>query len=166
MESIADLKTYVERFRHRIIGIDPDAGVMQRTREAMRTYDLDSYRLIEGSEISMTAELSHAIRHQRWIVVTGWQPHWIFARWNLKFLDDPEQVFGGEEAIHTMVRPGLEDDLPKVYAFLDRFAWTPGESSRYLVWNQSDQSLYPYEKALRWLHTHPQRVAEWLDGLE
>lgn len=161
-ESIADLEAYADQFRHRIIGIDPGAGVMQRTREALRAYDLDSYRLIDGSEVSMTAELSYAIRHQQWIVVTAWTPHWMFARWNLKFLEDPKGVFGGAEAIHTMARPGLQDEMPEVYALLDRFVWTPEESARYMVWNQSDQGLYPYGKALRWLHTHPQRVEAWL----
>lgn len=47
--------------------------------------------------------------------------HWKFGRWNLKFLDDPENVFGGEEHINTIVRKRLKNDMPEVYAFLDRF---------------------------------------------
>lgn len=164
-ETIPDLNSYAAEFRRRIIGIDPGAGIMKRTREAMQAYNLDNYRLITGSEVSMTAELSNAIRHQEWIVVTGWTPHWMFARWALRFLDDPENVFGDAEEIHTMVRPGLREELPEVFAFLDRFAWTPEEASQFMVWNQSDQGLYPYEKALRWLHVNPQRANQWLDGI-
>lgn len=164
-EAIADLNQYAGEFRQRIIGIDPGAGVMKHARSAIETYGLENYRLVTGSEAAMTAELSRAIRHQEWIVVTGWTPHWIFARWALRFLDDPENVFGGPEDIHTMVRPGLREDLPEVYAFLDRFAWTPEESARFMVWNQADGGLYPYEKALRWLRTNPERATQWLEGV-
>lgn len=160
-ESISDLQEYAEEFRRRIIGIDREAGIMKRTLKALDAYNLD-YRLIDGSEISMTAELSNAIRHRRWIVVTGWTPHWMFARWNLKFLDDPLEVFGGVEEIHTMVRPGLRHDVPEVHAFLDRFYWTPEESSQFMIWNQADHGLYPYEKALRWMRANPGRVRQWL----
>ncbi|MDD3619345.1 MAG: glycine betaine ABC transporter substrate-binding protein [Desulfobulbaceae bacterium] len=165
-ESIADLGRYGAEFRGRIVGIDPGAGIMQRTREALAAYGLLDYRLIEGSEESMTAELSRAIRHQEWIVVTGWTPHWMFARWSLRFLDDPKRIFSGFESIHTMVRPGLREDMPVVHAFLDRFAWTPEEAATFMVWNQADQGLYPYEKALRWMRTHEERVAGWLEGLK
>ncbi len=165
-ESIAELDDYAAEFRRRIIGIDPEAGIMERTREALVAYGLDGYRLIDGSEVSMTAELSNAIRRQEWIVVTGWTPHWMFARWNLKFLDDPKSVYGAAEEIHTLVRPELASELPEVYAFLDRFAWSPEEAAQYMIWNQSDYGLYPYEKALRWLYTHPQRVDAWLEGIE
>lgn len=162
-ESIPDLQTYAEQFRKHIIGIDPAAGIMKKTVEALQAYGLEDYRLVEGSEVSMTAELSNAVRQQRWLVVTGWTPHWMFARWKLKFLEDPKNVFGGTEDIHTMVRPGLREAMPEAYAFLDHFSWTPEEASQYMIWNQSDQGLFPYEKALRWLRMYPDRAADWLD---
>lgn len=163
-DSIPDLRQYADKFRHRIVGIDPQAGIMRRTREAMRAYGLDEFRLIEGSEVSMTAELSHAIRHQEWIVVTGWTPHWMLGQWKLKFLEDPLGIYGGEQSIHTLVSEQLPQRLPEVVEFLGRFAWSPEEMGRYLVWNRSDKGLYPYEKALRWLKTHPRQVATWLGG--
>ncbi|MCP4691459.1 MAG: glycine/betaine ABC transporter substrate-binding protein, partial [Desulfobacterales bacterium] len=50
--SIEDLKKYPDKFRRRIIGIDPEAGIMKKTREAMREYGLYKYELIKGSEVS------------------------------------------------------------------------------------------------------------------
>lgn len=161
-ESMADMEEYADKFRRTIIGIDPEAGIMKKAHEALEAYGLDEYRIIDGSEVSMTAELSNAIRQQRWIVVTGWTPHWMFARWNLKFLEDPQKIFGDAEKIHTVARAGLKEDMPQVYEVLDKFHWSVDESSHYMIWNQADHGMYPYEKAQRWMRTYPERVQEWL----
>ena len=161
--SIEDLKKYPDKFHRRIIGIDAEAGIMERTREAMREYGLFKYELIKGSEISMTAELSDAIRKQKWIVVTGWEPHWMFGRWKLRFLDDPKNIFGGEEAIHTIVRTGLEKDMPEVYRFLDNFHWKPAEIEQLMIWIKEGDGLFPGEKALRYMRYHPDQIRSWLE---
>ena len=161
--SIEDLKKYPDKFNRRIIGIDSEAGIMKKTREAMRKYGLYNYELVKGSEVSMVAELSNAIRKQRWIVVTGWEPHWKFARWKLKFLDDPKNVYGGKEEIHTIVRKGLKDDMPDVYRFLDNYNWAPADLEQLMIWIQEDEGMYPGEKALRYMRYHGDQVQSWLE---
>ncbi|MBW2430382.1 MAG: glycine betaine ABC transporter substrate-binding protein [Deltaproteobacteria bacterium] len=161
--SIEDLKKYADKFNRRIIGIDPEAGIMKKTREAMREYGLYNYELIKGSEVSMVAELSNAIRKQRWIVVTGWVPHWKFARWKLKFLDDPKNIYGGKEEIHTIVRKGLKDDMPDVYRFLDNYNWAPEDLEQLMIWIQEDQGMYPGEKALRYMRYHTDQIKSWVE---
>ena len=162
IDSIPELKQHADKLDKRIVGIDPGAGIMNTTRKAMKEYGLQDFRLIPGSEVSMVAELSHAIRHQEWIVVTGWLPHWIFSRWELKFLEDPRDVYSKKGHINTIVRRGLKEDKPEVYAFLDRFHWRPEEMGQLMLWIQEDDGKYPYEKALRWIRTHPDRVKDWL----
>ncbi|MFP4214050.1 MAG: glycine betaine ABC transporter substrate-binding protein [Desulfohalobiaceae bacterium] len=162
IDSISEIKEHADKFRHRIIGIDPESGVMHRTKEAMQAYDLDNFRLTKGSEVSMTAELKNAILKKEWIVVTGWVPHWMFARWDLKFLEDPEGVYGGEEHIATIARQGLEEDRPEAYAFLQRFHWKPEQMGQLMLWNQEDDGLYPYENALRWIRNNKKQVDSWL----
>jgi len=161
--SITELPEYVRDFKGKIIGIDPAAGVMERTREAIKVYGLNQYRLISGSEISMTAELSNAIRKQRWIVVTGWIPHWMFGRWNLKFLEDPKKVYGSKEYISTIARKGLHKDMPAVYRFLDQFNWNAQEMDQLMVWIKDDNGMYPYEKALRWIRYNQDQVNSWIE---
>jgi glycine betaine/proline transport system substrate-binding protein len=160
--SIGDLKKYPDKFHRRIIGIDPEAGIMKKTREAMRAYGLYNYELIKGSEVSMTAELSNAIRKQKWIVVTGWVPHWMFGRWKLKFLEDPKNIYGKKEKIHTIVRSGLEQDMPEVYRFLDNFNWAPEDLEQLMIWIQEDDGMFPGEKAMRYMRYHPEQIESWL----
>lgn len=161
IESITELNEHAEKFDGRIVGIDPEAGIMKQTREAMEVYDLDEMRLVEGSETAMAAELARAVQKKEWIVVTGWSPHWMFGRWTMRFLEDPEGVYGGEENIHTIVREGLARDMPRVHAFLDAFSWTPEEMDQLMVWNQM-QDADPYRSALRWMKYNPERVESWL----
>ena len=161
-DSIEDLKKYADKFNYRIIGIDPEAGIMAKSREALREYGLYNYELIKGSEVSMVAELSNAIRKQRWIVVTGWVPHWMFARWNLKFLEDPKNIFGGEEEIHTIVRKGLKEDMPDVYRFLDKFNWAPEDLEQLMIWIEEDEGMYPMEKVMRYMQYHSDQIKSWL----
>ena len=163
VHSIPKLAEYGEEFGGRIIGIDPGAGVMQRARDALRVYDLTgSFRLVAGSEEEMISALERAIRLQQWIVVTGWTPHWAFGQWELEFLDDPENVFGSSEEIHTLVSADLEADHPEVYAFLDRFRWNLDQIGQVMLWIRRDDGVDPYGKALRWMETHPDEVDGWL----
>lgn len=161
-ESIADLAGHAARFNRRIIGIDAGAGVMRETREALEAYGLDDFRLIEGSEQSMTRALSHAIQRQEWIVVTGWVPHWMFDRWSLRFLEDPKAIYGDAGRIHTLARPGLKAEQPRVHTLLDRFHWSPADMDRLLIWIHQDHGLDPYGKAERWVRTNPATVEQWL----
>ena len=162
VDAIPELKDHIRKFNGKIIGIDPEAGIMKRTREAMKAYGLNRFRLVEGSEVSMTAELSNAIRKQRWIVVTGWVPHWMFARWNLKFLEDPQGIYGGEERIDTIVRKGLKEDMPEVYAMLDNFSWDAEDLGQLMIWIQEDKGMFPYDKCLRFMRYHEDKIASWV----
>ncbi len=134
---------------------------MSKTEKVLEDYALESFELVSGSGATMTAALADAIKNEEWIAVTGWTPHWKFAKWDLKYLDDPKGTYGGEEAIHTIVRKGLKEDMPEVYAFLDNFEWTPDEMAELMVWNQEEDSD-PYETAKRWIEENPEKVNAWL----
>ncbi len=162
IDSISQLAEYADKFNGRIVGIDPGAGIMQKTEVALETYDLeDEIELVEGSGATMTAELANSIKNKQWVVITGWTPHWKFAKWDLKYLEDPKNVYGGEEYIATAVRSGLKEDMPRVYAFLDNFKWSPEAMQQVMVWNQ-DEGVDPYESAKKWVEQNQDIVKSWI----
>ncbi|MBP5978872.1 MAG: glycine betaine ABC transporter substrate-binding protein [Halomonas sp.] len=162
VDSIAGLNDNADIFNNEIIGIDPGAGLMGLTEEVVDTYDLD-LRLRSGSDATMVAALSNAINNEEDIVITSWTPHWMFARWDLKYLEDPENVFGGAEQIHTVVRNGLEDDMPEAYAILEAFEWTPEQMGEIMLMNQEDGND-PYENAKQWVEDNQEVVEQWLNS--
>ena len=161
IDSIADLDTHAKKFDNQIIGIDPGAGIMSKTEEAIKAYGLKNMELMEGSGAMMTAVLKDKIKNNEWVVVTGWTPHWKFGKWDLKYLDDPKNIYGGAEYIDTIVRKGLKEDKPDLYAFLEKFKWTPEDIQTVMAWNQ-EKGTTPHENALKWINQNPDKVAAWL----
>ncbi|EGJ50905.1 glycine betaine ABC transporter substrate-binding protein [Desulfocurvibacter africanus] len=162
IDSIADLNKHADKFDGRVYGIDPGAGLMQLSEKAMEEYKLNKFELMEGSGATMTAALADAIKNKQWVVVTAWSPHWMFGRWELKYLDDPKGILGGEEHIDTIVRKGLKQDMPKVYAFMDRFQWdSPDQLQMVMAWNQ-EPDADPYKNAVRFINENPKLVNGWL----
>ena len=160
-DSIADLNKYSDKFDGKIIGIDPGSGLMRLSEKAIKDYGL-KLELMEGSGATMTASLANAIKHNEWVVVTAWSPHWMFGKWNLKYLKDPKGSLGEEEHIDTIVRKGLDKDMPDVYAFLDKFHYKDANQLQTLMaWNQ-DKGADRYENAKRFLKEYPKLVESWL----
>lgn len=160
----ASKKSVGEQVDYEIVGIDPGAGIMQATGKAIEEYGLEKWDLLESSGAAMTAELKSAYEDEEPIIVTGWTPHWMFAKFDLKYLEDPKGVYGGEENIHTMVRKGLETDLPNAYKILDQFNWTADQMGDVMV--MIEDGMEPAEAAAKWVDENADQVATWTEGTE
>jgi len=164
--TIDDLKKdeTAKSLNNQIIGIEPGAGIMMATEKAMSDYGLESYTLVESSSAAMAQELQKAYDEKRPIVITGWTTHWMFAKMDLKYLDDPKGTYGGAEQIHTIARKGLKDDQPSAHLFLDQFEWTPEDMAAVMVEIQDGAS--PEDAASKWVNDHGDKVNQWLKGNE
>ena len=159
INSIEEMNEYRDEFGGEVTGIDPGAGIMSASEEALEEYDLD-FNLLSGSDAAMTAALERAIDREEWIVVTGWTPHWKFASYDLKYLEDPRKIFGEEEHIGTFVHPGLNEKSSDVYQLLDNFYWTPEEIG--VVMGYIEDGMDPMEAARTWIADNRDRVNQWL----
>lgn len=149
---------------YEIIGIEPGAGLMGLTNNALEDYQLGNWTLIEGSSAAMVAELQKAYNSQEPIIITGWSPHWMFTKFDLKYLDDPKGSFGGAESIHTIVRKGLEQDAPGAYKILNQFSWEPSDMEAVMV--NITEGMDPTEAAENWIEANPDKVSEWIKGVQ
>lgn len=149
---------------YEIVGIEPGAGLMMMTNNVLKDYKLDDWTLLEGSSAAMVAELQKAYSNQEPIIVTGWSPHWMFSKFDLKYLDDPKGSFGGTESIHTLVRKGLEQDAPGAYKILDQFSWEISDMEAVMV--DITDGLDPTEAAEKWIDANQDRVSEWTNGVQ
>lgn len=152
-----------ESLDYTITGIDAGAGIMAATKRAIEEYNLEGYELQTSSDAAMTAALGEAIANEEPIVVTGWNPHWKFAKYDLKYLDDPKGVYGGEETINTFGRKGLEEDHPEAFQVLSNFKWTEDDMGAIMLSILEGEE--PEVAARQWVENNADKVAEWTNGV-
>lgn len=164
-ETIGDLANseLADTLNETITGIDAGAGVVQAAEQSIEDYALDGWSVQTSSSAAMTQALADAIEDQEPIVVTGWTPHWKFAKYDLKYLKDPKGSFGGEEKIHTIVRKGLKEDMPGAYKILDQFNWTPADMESVML--KVNEGTKVDVAAKEWVDNHPEKVKEWTQGV-
>lgn len=158
INSIDQLVAEAEIFDSEIVGIDPGAGIMHKTEKAVEAYGLEMFDTIGSSGAMMTATLQNRIKNRKPVVVTAWSPHWMFSRWDMKYLEDPKNIYGDAEYIGTVVRKGLRDDMPEVYNVLKNFKWDLNDCQQVMLWSRDRD---PAEAARKWVDANPTKVGAW-----
>ncbi|WP_067563564.1 glycine betaine ABC transporter substrate-binding protein [Halofilum ochraceum] len=161
--SIADLDDAEvrERLGGRITGIEPASGLMRLSRRAVSAYGLEGYTLEPGGGPAMGRALTGAIEAGEWIVVTAWSPHWMFAAFDLRYLDDERGILGGSERVHALARPGFHADHPAVAELLGRM-WLPRAELEGALLDAHEDSTNA--AVTRYIEAHPDRIAYWVSG--
>jgi glycine betaine/proline transport system substrate-binding protein len=110
----------------------------------------------------MTAALSSAIEDEEWIVVTGWNPHWKFGRFDLKFLKQDEDKMMWEKGnIHIMGRQNIEQDKPVLTQFLENMKFTEEQLADLMVAvEESDKDVS--EVTMDWMNENEELINSWI----
>jgi len=161
INTIEELNGMKDELEGQIIGIDPGAGIMKITEKAISEYDLD-FTLLEGSGATMTAMLKKAEDEHKPIVVTGWIPHWKFSVWDLKFLEDPKNIYGDAEDVYTVTRKGFSEDMPEVTTFLKTFKVSNEQLASLMSDIQNNSSKDPLVVTKDWMAKNEDLVNSWL----
>ncbi len=150
-----------------ILGIEPGAVISERIPDSViPTYGLNQ-EYVESSTAGMLAEVGSRYANQEEFAFTPWRPHWMNARYEFKFLEDPEDALGDLNdgaTISSIVNEDLPDDDPVAYAFLE--ALTLNEEQVNEIENIDPQD---YAQAARtWLEDENNRdaVQPWIDAAE
>ncbi|PRZ41938.1 glycine betaine/proline transport system substrate-binding protein [Antricoccus suffuscus] len=113
-QTIGDLKKMGDKYDNKLIGIEPGAGLTKMTKEkAIPEYGLDNLEYTTSSTPAMLAAIKKSQADGTNIAVTLWRPHWAYAAFPMRDLEDPKGAMGGDEFIHTFARKGFQDDFPK-----------------------------------------------------
>ncbi len=163
LASIADLaKPAVrEKLNGRIQGIEPGAGLTRLSQDALKTYGLGEYKLQESSEAAMLSMVNRQMRGENWIVATAWSPHWMFGKYDLRYLADPKGALGAAEEVIGLGRPGLKQDHPQVAAFLSKLNLPLNQLEAGMLVAQEDDSDAAVAKYIK---EQESRVNGWFAG--
>lgn len=164
VSSVTDLgKSEVrEKCKGEIVGIDPGSGLMQHSALMMEKYpELKGWKLLDSSDYSMVAELKRRMMRKEWVVVTLWRPHFAFARFDIRYIDEPKKILGAEERAHMIGRRDFLEVFPnKVSMFLSRI-YFPIKLVDELVDLYEDNDETAAEVFVK---RHPKLVNYWVTG--
>ena len=166
VHSIADLAKHADRFGGKIYGIEAGNDGNELVLDAIRDnqYGLGNFRLVESSEAAMLSQAGDAIKHERWVAFLGWKPHWMNVIYKLKFLEDPELMWGGTSTINTVVRPDYVNQQPNISRFFRQMS-IPSEAQSSWIYDYGYKEEPVEQVAARWIKANPGLVGQWLEGV-
>ncbi|QZE14936.1 glycine betaine ABC transporter substrate-binding protein [Halosquirtibacter laminarini] len=159
INSIEELEAAKDKFKGKIIGIEKGAGMTGMTEVAIKDYNL-SLKQINSSTVAMLTEVKKAIDKKEWIVFCGWAPHWMFGRFDLKFLSDSKKIYGDEEKIMTYSRKGFKKDFPELASYFTNFSMTDAQISALM--NDMENGSSKDKTAKEWVRKNQELVKSWL----
>lgn len=159
IKSIEDLNGAKKKFDGHIVGIDAGAGIMNKAEQAVKDYQLD-YQLQSSSEAAMMATLKKSIDEKQPVVITGWAPHWMFARYQLRFLEDPKKVFGEAEKIQTIANNEFSVSDTVAVNFFRKFQLN-SEQLGSLMGALADADGKEEAAVTEWMKNNQELVKQW-----
>ncbi|WP_078395051.1 glycine betaine ABC transporter substrate-binding protein [Shouchella patagoniensis] len=160
IHSIEDLKSYYDELNGTIVGIDPGSALMQITEdEIIPHYGLEDFTLSSSSEQAMIQQLETAYQNEEPIVVTLWNPHWSFNDYDMKYLEDPDNVYGDPDDIYYIARNGLAEDIPEIVDWLNNSYFDDDSLSELLA---LQNELDDVEAAKEWIENNRELVDNWM----
>jgi glycine betaine/proline transport system substrate-binding protein len=159
IKSLDELNAKKDQFEGKIIGIDPGAGIMKATEKAVTSYGLN-YEVVQSSEAAMMTALDKAIRDKKWIAITGWSPHWMFAKYDLKYLEDPKLQYGEAEGIHTLANKEFTKNNPEVANMLKAFKLDDQKIGA--LESLIKEGMKPEDAAKKWIGDNKNLVDGWM----
>jgi len=157
--SILDLQKaeVADKFEQKIYGIGSGAGIHKNTLKTIEAYDLP-FKQVTSSGPAMIAALEKAYNKKEPIIVTGWKPHFMWNRFDLKYLADPKDIYP-KDVMAILARQGFKADFPKLADFFSRFNFP--EQKLYDLMDTIKNSPSPEEGAKKWYEENKAMVNQW-----
>ena len=146
-----------------ILGIEPGAIISERIPDSViPTYDLNQ-EYVESSTPSMLSEVDNLYENQEEFAFVAWRPHWMNAKYDFRYLEDPEdalQDLNDGATILSIVNEDLPDEDPVAYEFLSAIRLTEEQINEIENINPNDYA----ESARTWLEDNRDVVQPWIDA--
>ena len=169
LRDFKDIKDFAPQLNGSIYGIEPGNDgnrlVLKMLNEDL--FGLKGFKLVESSEQGMLAQVERAFHDHQPVVFLAWEPHPMNIRFDLKYLNGGDDVFGpnfGGATIYTVTRRGYAEQCPNVSRLLSNLKFTlRGESE--MMAALLDRHEAPDLAAAEWLKANPTTTKAWLQGV-
>ncbi len=165
----ADLAGHAERFSSKIYGIEPGTGFNDAISAAIDNdrHGLEGWSLVESSTSGMLSQVGRAIDREEWVVFLGWEPHWMNAKYDMKYLESvgEAKIAGTRSDVLTVLNPRLGERHADVARLFSQYVVAKDAQSAWVLeyaYNERDAE----DVASEWIAANLDTVAGWLEGVE
>jgi len=167
VKSLSDLQENADKFGSKIYGLEPGNAGNIVIQDAIKnnTYNLGDWSLQSSSTAGMLSAVQRAVNNEEWIAFNGWNPHYMNLMFDLKYLEDPEGIWGESDSVYTTVRESYQEENPNFYKFLEQFKVTAPIQN---VWIDEYQNKErdPEAIAEEWIANNLDIVNQWVFGVK
>jgi len=167
VKSLADLNEHADKFNSKIYGIEPgnEGNIIIQDAIKNNNYNLENWSLQASSTAGMLTSVKRAVNNEEWIAFNGWKPHYMNVMFDLRYLEDPEGIWGEGERVYSVARNGYQDENPNFYKFLEQFKVTAPIQNKWID-SYKRQEKDPEEVAEEWIADNLDVVNQWVYGVE
>ncbi|MDZ5432740.1 choline ABC transporter substrate-binding protein [Pseudomonas fluorescens] len=167
VHTFADLNKYADKFDRKIYGIGSGAPANISLQEIIKKNDFDmgQWKLVESSEQAMLAEVSRAVKKQKFVTFLGWTPHPMNVQLKMHYLKGGEKYFGDTGTVHTLTRKGYAQACPNVGKLLTNLSFTQ-EMENSIMAEVVNKKVSNADAAKAWIKANPAVLDKWLDGVK
>ncbi|WP_282041112.1 ABC transporter substrate-binding protein [Halomonas alimentaria] len=164
-----DREEFADKLERTIYSIEVGSGMSEILNGAVDddTYGLSDWNLSETSTPGMLSAVDSALDREEWIVFAGWTPHWMNIEYDVRYLEDPEDMWGpdqGRSDVKTLVTTDFSESNPNATRLLDQLVFSADDQSA-MILGFSYEEREPEAVALQWLRDNPERVEAFLEGV-
>jgi len=152
IDSIEDLPKIADQVDNKIIGIETGSALYKETEAALKAYGLD-YQLVAGST------LQSALDRKAPIVTMLWDPSWMMAKFDVKFLKDPKGIFAPPQTQYWIATKGFSAKKNHAREALAS-VYIPIEDVR-IINEQVNDGLTMQQAADAWWEKNQDLVKRW-----
>jgi len=167
VHNFADLNKYADKFDKKIYGIGSGAPANISLQDIIKKNDFDmgQWKLVESSEQAMLAEVSRAVKKQKFVTFLGWTPHPMNVQLKMHYLKGGEKYFGDTGSVHTLTRKGYAQACPNVGKLLTNLSFTQ-EMENSIMAEVVNKKVSNTDAAKAWIKANPAVLDKWLDGVK
>ncbi|MFL1501963.1 choline ABC transporter substrate-binding protein [Pseudomonas sp. O64] len=167
VHDFADLNKFAGKFDKKIYGIGSGAPANISLQEIIKKndFDLGQWKLIESSEQAMLAEVSRAVKKQKFVTFLGWTPHPMNVQLKMHYLKGGEKYFGDTGSVYTLTRKGYAQACPNVGKLLTNLSFTQDMENSIMA-EVVNKKVSNADAAKAWIKANPAVLDKWLDGVK
>ncbi|PHN52514.1 glycine/betaine ABC transporter substrate-binding protein [Pseudomonas sp. ICMP 8385] len=167
VRDFADLDKFADKFDKKIYGIGSGAPANLSLHEIIKKNDfnLGQWKLIESSEQAMLAEVSRAVKRERFVTFLGWTPHPMNVQFKMRYLKGGEKYFGDTGSVYTLTRKGYAQACPNVARLLTNLKFTQDMENSIMA-EVVNNKVSHADAAKAWIRANPAVLEQWLEEVK